>query len=63
MRIGVFRIASPVYDQMGNIVACLGVAGPSFRITIKNHEKIGKWTKDLAEKLSAELIERAGAGL
>lgn len=63
MRIGVSRIASPVYDQMGNIMACLGVAGPSFRITIKNLEKIGKWTKDLAEKLSAELIEQAGAGL
>jgi DNA-binding IclR family transcriptional regulator len=63
MRVGVSRIAAPVYDQLGNVMACLGVAGPSFRITIKNREKIGKWTKHLAEQLGAELIQQAGEGL
>lgn len=63
MRIGVSRIAAPVYNQQGKVVACLGVAGPSFRITIKNHEKIGKWTKDLADQLSEELSQQASAGL
>ena len=60
MRIGVSRIAAPVCDQMGKIVACLGVAGPSFRITSKNIEKIAKCTKKLAEHLSGELIQQAG---
>jgi DNA-binding IclR family transcriptional regulator len=63
MRIGVSRIAAPVYDYLGKVVACLGVAGPSFRITTKNHEKIGKWTKHLAKQLSAELIQQASTGL
>ena len=63
MRIGVSRIAAPVYDQTGKVVACLGVAGPSFRITIKNYKKIGKWTKDLADQLSEELSQQASAGL
>ena len=60
MRIGVSRVAAPVYDQGGNVIACLGCAGPSFRVTTKNHEKIGKWTKHLAELLSAELSQQAG---
>jgi DNA-binding IclR family transcriptional regulator len=63
MRIGVSRIAAPVYDQLGKVVACLGVAGPSFRITTKNYGKIGKWTKDLADQLSEELSRQVSAGL
>lgn len=63
MRIGVSRIAAPVFDHLGQVVACLGVAGPSFRITTKNHETIGKWTKDLADQLSEELSQQASAGL
>jgi DNA-binding IclR family transcriptional regulator len=63
MRIGVSRIAAPVYDQTGKIVACLGVAGPSFRITSKNYEKIGKWTKNLADQLSKELSQQVSSGL
>lgn len=60
MRVGVSRVAAPVYDQTDNVVACLGCAGPSFRVTTKNYEKIGKWTKHLAEQLSAELSKQAG---
>jgi len=63
MRIGVSRIAAPVFDHLGQVVACLGVAGPSFRITTKNYETIGKWTKDLADQLSEELSQQASAGL
>lgn len=61
MRIGVSRIAAPVYNHMGKVVACLGVAGPSFRITPKSHEKVGRWTKELAGQLSKELSEQVGA--
>ena len=63
MRIGVSRIAAPVYDHLGKVVACLGVAGPSFRITTKNYQKIGKWTKDLADQLSEELSQDDSIGL
>ena len=55
MRMGVIRISAPVYDKRGRVVACLGVAAPSFRITSKNFENIGKWSKELAQELSAEL--------
>jgi len=62
MRVGVCRIAAPVYDHKGVISACLGVAGPSFRITTDNSEKIGKWAKKLARQLSLELKDQSGAG-
>jgi DNA-binding IclR family transcriptional regulator len=62
MRVGVCRIAAPVYDHKATISACLGVAGPSFRITNDNYEKIGKWARKLARQLSLELKDQAGAG-
>jgi DNA-binding IclR family transcriptional regulator len=61
MRIGVVRISAPVYDKKGKVVACLGVAVPSFRITAENREKIGKWSKKLAQELSTELQAQTGA--
>jgi len=61
MRVGVCRIAAPVYDHRGIISACLGVAGPSFRITTDNYEKIGKYARKLARQLSLELKDQTGA--
>jgi DNA-binding IclR family transcriptional regulator len=60
MRLGVSRIAAPVYDGSGNLAACLGCAGPSFRITSKNQGQMGVWTKELADQLSAELNNQTG---
>lgn len=62
MRAGVCRIGAPVYDHNGVLSACLGVAGPSFRITRDNCDKIGAWAKRLARQLSLELKDRSGAG-
>ena len=62
MRTGVSRVAAPVYDNKNNITACLGVAGPSFRLTVANHENMGRWAKKLAGELSRELKEHHGAG-
>jgi IclR family KDG regulon transcriptional repressor len=59
MRVGVSRVAAPVYGKRGDVVACLGVAGPSFRITTETRERIGKWTKELAQQLSVELKGQA----
>ena len=61
MRIGVVRIAAPVYDKKGRVVACLGVAAPSFRFDSQNHEKVGTWATKLARELSMELREQTGA--
>ncbi len=63
MRAGVVRICAPVYDKKGKVIACLGVAAPSFRITAQNREKIGKLSKKLAQELSRELQGKAGSDL
>jgi DNA-binding IclR family transcriptional regulator len=55
MRLGVFRIAAPVYDQRASVTACLGIAGPSFRIDEKKVEKIGNWVRKLAREMSKDL--------
>lgn len=58
MRAGVCRIASPVYDKTGKVVACLGIAAPSFRIQKGEYKRIGNIIKDLSQELSAELKEQ-----
>ena len=61
MRVGVCRIAAPVYDRIGKVVACLGIAAPSFRINTDDLEKIGALIKKQSQGLSAELQEHNGA--
>jgi DNA-binding IclR family transcriptional regulator len=61
MRASVCRIASPVVDKSGKVVACLGIAAPSFRIHRDEYERIGNIIKNLALKLSAELNEHNAA--
>ncbi|MBW1783945.1 MAG: IclR family transcriptional regulator [Deltaproteobacteria bacterium] len=60
MREGVCRIASPVYDKTGKIVACLGIAAPAFRIKSRDYERIGNIIKDLAQELTDELHVQNG---
>ena len=55
MRLGVFRIASPVFDQDGKIIACLGVAGPSFRLNRHKQKSIGIVIREVAKELSGEV--------
>lgn len=54
MRLGVFRIASPVFDRKGRITACIGVAGPSFRLNKDKEKSIGAIVRDVAQELSGE---------
>ncbi len=61
MRMGVFRIAAPVYDHKEKVVACLGVAGPSFRINPEKVKKVGRWSIQLASGLSREVREQNSA--
>jgi DNA-binding IclR family transcriptional regulator len=55
MRLGVFRIASPIFDRNGLISGCLGIAGPSFRLDKKRGETLGEIVKKVAEELSNEV--------
>ena len=55
MRIGVFRIASPVFDKENDIAACIGVAGPSFRLNNRKMLKLGGMIKEIADQLTQEL--------
>jgi IclR family acetate operon transcriptional repressor len=61
MRVGVCRIASPVVDKTGKVVACLGIAAPSFRIQKGDYHRLGENIKRLAQELSAELTEQSAA--
>ena len=60
MRDGVCRIAAPVYDKTGHIVACLGIAAPAFRISVRDYERVGNIIKGMAQELSAELKQQNG---
>ena len=58
MRLGIFRIASPVFDEAGRIIACLGVAGPSFRLDQDHVAIMGAQVRGVAEELSREVNRR-----
>jgi len=58
MRAGVCRVASPVYDKTGKVVACLGIAAPSFRTHKGDYHKIGNIINGLSNELSKELKEQ-----
>jgi DNA-binding IclR family transcriptional regulator len=58
MRLGVFRVAAPVYDHRGKIVGCLGVAGPSFRTDEDKTKDMGRHVKAVAKELSKEVSRR-----
>lgn len=62
MRLGVSRVAAPVYNQRGKVLACMGVAAPSYRLTVEQVARIGEWAKELAHALSEELNEHPGYG-
>lgn len=52
VRIGVRRIASPIFGSFERLVGVLGIAGPTFRITLDRIEKLGEIVKDIGMRLS-----------
>lgn len=52
VRIGVRRIASPIFGSFDALVGVLGIAGPTFRITLDRIEKLGSIVKNIGMKLS-----------
>ncbi len=55
VRLGVRRIASPVFGSFKGLVAVIGIAGPTFRITLDRKEKFGEIVKEVAMGLSVKL--------
>jgi len=54
-RVGVRRIAAPIFDFKGNLAGIIGIAGPSFRIKKEKIKEFGELVKNVAESISKEL--------
>ncbi|MCA9905342.1 MAG: IclR family transcriptional regulator [Anaerolineae bacterium] len=52
---GVRCLAAPVYDVMGNVIASIGISGPTVRVTDDRIEGLAQQVKHAAAALSAEL--------
>lgn len=52
---GVRCLAAPVYNDVGLVVAMLGISGPTIRITYENLGHFAELVKQAAEQLSCEL--------
>lgn len=55
VRLGVRRIASPVFGSFKGLLAVIGIAGPTFRITIDKKEELGEVVRGVAMSLSERL--------
>ena len=55
VREGVRRFAAPIFDHQGNLAGVVGIAGPAFRMPLKNKNIFGKMVKETAEKISESL--------
>ncbi|MBC7330894.1 MAG: IclR family transcriptional regulator [Synergistetes bacterium] len=51
---GVATVASPIFDSMGKVVACLAIAGPSFRV-LPVGEKLAKAVVESAREISRRM--------
>lgn len=52
---GVRCLAAPVYDQMGSVIATIGISGPTVRVTDDRLPWLGEQVMQIARELSAEL--------
>lgn len=53
-RIGVRRVSAPIFNHERKLMGIIGIAGPSFRITLKKINICGKLIKEAGEKISRE---------
>lgn len=52
-------VAAPLWDNAGNIVGAVAVAGPSYRFTSEHLEHAGEMAKETAAEISRQLGARA----
>lgn len=55
LRIGVRRFAAPIFNHENRLVACLGLAGPFFRIGLRDKARLGRLVKNTADEISRKL--------
>ncbi|GAH08665.1 unnamed protein product [marine sediment metagenome] len=55
VRLGVRRIAAPIFDHSKKIAGVIGIAGPTFRMRQGRKEELGRIVKQAAEEISNEL--------
>lgn len=55
IRMGIRRISAPVFDLHGKLAAVIDIAGPVFRIYLKDVDKLGKLLNNIGLRISREL--------
>ncbi|TKJ45222.1 hypothetical protein CEE35_04860 [Candidatus Aerophobetes bacterium Ae_b3b] len=55
VRLGVRRIAAPIFDHSKKIAGVIGIAGPTFRMRRGRKEELGRIVKQAAGEISNEL--------
>lgn len=55
IRMGIRRISAPIFDLHGKLAAVINIAGPVFRIRLKEVDKLGKLLNNTGLKISCEL--------
>jgi len=55
LRIGVRRIAAPIFSFRGKLVGCIGIAAPIFSFRSKDKAKFGKMAVKAAKRISDRL--------
>jgi len=55
VKLGVRRIAAPIFDHSEKIAGVIGIAGPTFRMRRERKEELGRMVKQAAEEISNEL--------
>ena len=54
---GAWGVATPIYDQSGNVVAAIGIAGPSSRCTEEHLQRYATLCRQASQRISAQLGE------
>jgi len=54
-RIGVSRIASPIFNHLNKVIAAVGIAGPTFRIAPEKKEDMGQIVKKAGMDISRKM--------
>ena len=55
LEIGLNAVAAPVYDGTGEVVAAVGVSGPSYRLTVESFPDVAAHLVEGAWEISARL--------
>lgn len=60
LRTGVSRVAASLYGKDRHVMACVGVAGPSFRLTPQREEEVGRAVLMVAKRIKRIMEEIGG---